>query len=55
MELPESIQHLDGFVKLTVVKVLREEKLLNGIKIYIEGILGKEFIESPLFDLKAAF
>ena len=26
-----------------------------GVKTYINHILGKEFIESPLFDLKAAF
>jgi dynein heavy chain len=28
---------------------------LNGLKIYIEGKLGRTFIESPLFDLKAAY
>ncbi len=38
-----------------IVKILREEKLLQGLKVYIEEILGRAFIESPMFDLKAAF
>jgi len=55
LPLPESLQTLDPFVRLTLVKLLRLEKLQNGIKIYIESILGPAFIESPLFDLKGAF
>jgi len=46
---------MDAFTKLLVVKTLREEKLLNGLKIYINSVLGPQFIESPLFDLKAAY
>jgi len=53
--LPEKLDRLDNFLKLTFVKLLRLEKLQNGLKIYIESVLGKAFIESPLFDLKGAF
>jgi hypothetical protein len=53
--LPEILHSLDGFVKLSFIKLLRLDKLQNGIKIYIEAVLGKTFIESPLFDLKGAF
>jgi dynein heavy chain len=42
-------------VRTIIVKIMREEKLLNGLKIYIEKMLGRTFIESPIFDLKAAY
>lgn len=40
---------------MVVYKILREEKLISLIKNYVLNILGKIFIESPVFDLKGAF
>jgi dynein heavy chain len=38
-----------------LIKVLREEKLIYGIKDFVKSELGDKFIESPPFDLLAAF
>jgi len=46
---------LSGFQKLMVLKTLREEKAIFMIKNFIVDELGKNFIESPPFDLAGAF
>jgi dynein heavy chain, axonemal len=38
-----------------IIKVLREEKLMQGIKEFVKKELGSRFIESPPFDLTGAF
>lgn len=38
-----------------LIKVIREEKLIQAIKKYIAAKLGRQFIESPPFDLEGAF
>ena len=38
-----------------LVKVLREEKLVRGIKEFVKKELGPQFIENPQFDLPAAY
>ena len=38
-----------------LLKVLREEKLVQGIKEFVKKELGEKFIESPQFDLSGAF
>lgn len=38
-----------------LIKVLREEKLIHGIKKYIKAQIGGMFIESPPFDLEGSF
>ena len=38
-----------------LIKVIREEKLVQAIKKYIAATLGRQFIESPPFDLEGAF
>lgn len=38
-----------------LIKVIREEKLAQAIKKYIGAKIGKEFIESPPFDLEGSF
>ena len=40
---------------MIIYKILREEKLISLIKNYVGLLLGKIFIESPVFDLKGAF
>lgn len=45
---------LSAFQKLMVIKVLREEKLIHGIKSFVGAELGAKFIESPPFDLEGA-
>lgn len=38
-----------------LLKVLREEKLVAGIKEFVKKELGIKFIESPPFDLEGSF
>jgi hypothetical protein len=38
-----------------VLKVLRDEKVTQGIKEFVKKELGAKFIESPPFDLLGAF
>jgi len=38
-----------------ILKVLREEKLMYGVKEFVKRELGEKFIESPPFDLLGAF
>jgi dynein heavy chain len=40
---------------MMVYKLLRDEKLILFIKNFVLNILGKIFIESPVFDLKGTF
>lgn len=40
---------------MIVYKILKEEKLVSLIKNFVLNILGKLFIESPVFDLKGSF
>lgn len=56
IKMPESLEmKLDLFQKMIVVKLFREEKLILLIKNFVLNILGKIFIESPVFDLKGSF
>jgi len=56
MELPMPFnEKLDAFMKLLLVKSMRPEKLLGGIRVYIDATIGKIFTQSPVFDLAAAF
>jgi dynein heavy chain len=45
---------LTAFQKLMLLRVLREEKLLHGVKSFVSAELGAQFIESPPFDLDGA-
>lgn len=55
-KLPEALEiKLDTFQKMIIYKILREEKLISLVKNYVLNILGKLFIESPVFDLKGSF
>lgn len=38
-----------------LLKVLREEKLVGGIREFVKKELGDKFIESPPFDLLGSF
>ena len=38
-----------------LLKVMRDEKLIMAIKEFVKNELGEKFIESPPFDLMAAF
>jgi dynein heavy chain len=46
---------LDSFQKMILFKIFREEKLISLIKVFVLNVLGKLFIESPVFDLKGSF
>lgn len=47
-------EKLSSFQKLMVIRVLREEKLVQGIKKFVGCELGPIFTESPPFDLAGA-
>ena len=56
VKLPEALEiKLDIFQKMIVYKILRGQKLILLIKNFVLNILGKTFIESPVFDLKGSF
>jgi len=56
IKLPEVIEkNISDFYRLCFVKTLREEKLIFGIKYFIEKIMGKRYLESPPFSVAAAF
>lgn len=56
IKMPEHLEtKLDSFQKMVVYKIFREEKLISLIKNFVMSILGKIFIESPVFDLKGSF
>lgn len=48
-------ERLTPFQKLMLIKVLREEKLVSGIKEFVKSEIGEKFIESPPFDLLGSF
>jgi dynein heavy chain len=37
-----------------LIKTLRDEKLIHGVKAFVGSELGPQFIESPPFDLEGA-
>ncbi len=54
--LPQAYEEkCTAFQKLMILKVVREEKLISGIKEFVKKTLGAKFIESPPFDLMGAF
>ena len=56
LEFPETFEKkCTAFQKLLISRVLRLEKLILAVKKYVKGALGAIFIESPPFNLKAAF
>jgi len=55
LPIPEKFdERLTPFQKLMLLKVLREEKLAQGVKKFVAKELGSLFIESPPFDLEGA-
>jgi dynein heavy chain len=46
---------VNGFQRLLLVRVLREEKVVFAIRRYVEGCIGSYFTESPPFDLEGAY
>eukprot|EP01017_Pseudomicrothorax_dubius_P045834 TRINITY_DN7991_c0_g2_i3.p1 TRINITY_DN7991_c0_g2~~TRINITY_DN7991_c0_g2_i3.p1 ORF type:complete len:773 (+),score=234.51 TRINITY_DN7991_c0_g2_i3:90-2321(+) len=56
VELPPPFKNdATEFQKLLLYKILREERLIMLNKMFIRTYLGDKFIESPPFDLKAAY
>lgn len=55
IQLPAVFEEkLSAFQKLMIIKILREEKLIHGIKAFVGAELGPKYIESPPFDLEGA-
>ena len=48
-------ERLSFFQRLIILRVLREEKLTFGLKLYVSATIGDYFTESPPFDLEGAF
>jgi dynein heavy chain len=47
--------NLTNFQKLLVLRAFREEKVIFGIRVFVDRELGKAFTESPAFNLEAAY
>lgn len=45
---------LSPFQKLMLIRVLREEKTMHGVRAFVEAELGPAFVESPPYDLEGA-
>lgn len=54
VKLPPVAEKLGDFDKLLMLKVIREEKLIFGVKNYIEKNLGKNYLLSPPFSVATA-
>eukprot|EP00960_Hanusia_phi_P050219 760078-Hanusia_phi.AAC.2 len=48
-------QELSQFQKLLVIRVLRDEKLVEAVTLFIYKNIGKHFVDVPAFDLAASF
>ncbi len=46
---------LDPFHRLIIVRVLREEKIVEAVRRYVASTIGHTFTESPPFDLEGSF
>ena len=46
---------LTEFLKLCFIKMIRPDKLVNSIQLWIEKNIGKEFIEPPPFELAKSY
>ncbi|CAH2067322.1 unnamed protein product, partial [Iphiclides podalirius] len=46
---------LDAFQKLMVLRCMRMDMMVPGVQNFVEGQLGKQFIEPPLFDLSSSY
>ena len=46
---------LTEFLKLCFIKMIRPDKLISAIQLWIEKNLGKEFIEPPPFELAKSY
>jgi dynein heavy chain len=47
--------HLSPFQKLTLVRFLRSDKLINSIQLFIQEQIGEKFLAPPIFDLSHCF
>ncbi len=43
------------FQRLCLVKILRPDKLFNGVQNFVKDQLGPRFVEPPVFNLEASF
>jgi dynein heavy chain len=53
--VPSIESKLTNFQKLLVIRTLREDKIVASVTTFIMKELGKQFIESPPFDLRVSF
>ena len=52
---PAAFQPLSLFHKLLIVRCFRAERVMTAVRSCVGGVLGKEFISPPPFDLQAAY
>ena len=48
-------QILSSFQKLIVLRLIRSDKIVNGVLDFVKGKMGQRYIEPPPFDLAASF
>jgi len=56
MSVPEPwASKLDPFKKLLILRTVRPDKLVPAVQAYVEGSLGRKYIEPPPFDLQGSY
>jgi dynein heavy chain len=49
------MKDISQFNRLLVLRALRPDRLVVGLKVYVRGELGNEYVEQPPFDMDAAY
>ena len=49
------MKNISQFDRLMVLRALRPDRLVVGLKVYVRGELGDEYVDQPPFDMSQAF
>ena len=49
------MKNIEQFDRLMVLRALRPDRLVVGLKVYVRGELGNEYVDQPPFDMNQAF
>ena len=49
------MKNIEQFDRLMVLRALRPDRLVVGLKVYVRGELGNDYVDQPPFDMNEAF
>ncbi|XP_044001131.1 dynein axonemal heavy chain 7-like isoform X2 [Aphidius gifuensis] len=52
---PKPYDQLNLFEKMLIIRCIRSDKVVPAVQLFVEDQLGKEYVESPPFDLESSF